>query len=533
MTRPIRRDILLALSLANLCFFEIWLELLAVSSTGAYYLDTSNSDVLALMANVLLLAALFLGASTLARRHLARGRTLVIAGFVAVIFLRISGIGPELAPGVFAIADRWKNGLHLEVIATLSVLLALAAAAYRWPQRALRVAVGAVYLLAPLVALTFVRAIWILAMLDPTEALAAEAPEVGTPVADTKGPRVVVIVMDALSRHHAIDARPEGFVLPELDRLRASAIDASQVTQIAPVTIISVPAMLTGLQVTESDPTADDELALTVNGRKQNWSTAPSLFHEAQQLGGVAIVVGWYHPYCRLFAELDGCSTFPTRTIGSRGRHTGFFRAMLDQQLALIPYVNLRIRQIEIVRAQREDALEAVTMGGRGLIFLHLVLPHTPWIWDDSTNDFTLTNFDADGYYDNMRLMDRVLGELRAAMEGANDWDSTAVLLLSDHRMRYRPSYLNEPADPRVPFILKLPGQTQGVAYDNPFSAMVTHDLVLGLLRGELRTPAQATAWLDARARATTSDRTRTVARVSDRSAEPALPPTRRRIRQP
>ena len=172
---------------------------------------------------------------------------------------------------------------------------------------------------------------------------------------------------------------------------------------------------------------------------------------------------------------------------------------MLDQQIALVPYVNLRIREIEIVRAQRLDAVEAVTLGNRGLIFLHLVLPHTPWIWDDSANSYTLTSFDSDGYYDNVRLMDRVLGELRVAMEGANEWDSTAVLLLSDHRMRYRPAYLKEPPDPRVPCILKLPGQTQGVAYDNPFSAMVTHDLVLALLRGELKTPAQATAWLDVR----------------------------------
>jgi hypothetical protein len=493
------RDVLLALSLANLLFLEIWLELLAVSTTGAYFLDISITDVTALMANVLLLAGLLLGATVIARRFGARGRTLIISGFVLLLNFRISGIGPELAPGVLALVDRWKNGLHLEVIGTLLLLLGIAAASVRWPQRALKIAVGTVYILAPLVALTYFRATWILATIDPTDALAAEAPEVGAPVVETTGPRVVVIVMDALSRHHSIDARPDGFALPELDRLRATAIDASQVTQISPRTLISVPAMLTGLAVTESDPTADDELALTVNGEQQTFSTTPNLFSAAQQLGGVAIVVGWYHPYCRMFEALDGCSTFPTRTIGSRGRQTGFFRAMRDQQLALIPYVNLRIKQIKIVQAQREDAVEAVTLGRRGLVFLHLVLPHTPWIWDDEAGTFTLTNFDPDGYYDNMRLMDRVLGELRRAMEGANEWDSTAVLLLSDHRMRYRPAYLKEPADPRVPFILKLPGQTAAVAYDNPFNAMVTHDLVLALLRGELKTPREATAWLDAR----------------------------------
>ena len=103
--RVTRHDLLLALSLANLCFLEIWLELLAVSSTDAYYLDTSNADVLALMANVLLLAGLILAATVFARRFGPRGRTVIVAGFVSVLLFRLSGIGPELAPGVVAIVE--------------------------------------------------------------------------------------------------------------------------------------------------------------------------------------------------------------------------------------------------------------------------------------------------------------------------------------------------------------------------------------------------------------------------------------------
>lgn len=128
-----------------------------------------------------------------------------------------------------------------------------------------------------------------------------------------------------------------------------------------------------------------------------------------------------------------------------------------------------------------------------------MIVPHTPWIWDEATESYTLTLFHPDGYYDNLKLLDRVLGELRREMEGAGKWDGTAVLLLSDHVMRYRPAYLNEPRDSRIPFILKLPGATTGAVYDRRFSAMVTHDLVAALLRGELQSVNQATAWLDAR----------------------------------
>jgi hypothetical protein len=52
--------------------------------------------------------------------------------------------------------------------------------------------------------------------------------------------------------------------------------------------------------------------------------------------------------------------------------------------------------------------------------------------------------------------------------------------------------------DHRVPFLLKLPGQKDGVVYDRPFNTVLSHDLLLAVLRGALRDPAAVAAWLDA-----------------------------------
>ena len=494
------KDIAIALSLANLCYIRIWAEILAVTSTEAYFLHVANSDVLAVVVNVVLLAGVFVVATALARGFGRAGEIAIITGLVLVLAAQLNGLGPELAPGVLAVVDRWKNGFYLEAIAPGLVLAGIVAACWRWPQRALQVTVGLIYILTPFVGVTFFRAFWILTTFNPSATLAPTAPPIGAPVTEAEGPRVVLIVMDALSRWHAVDARPEGFALPEFDRFRAGAMDASQVTQIGRATKISLPAMLSGLTVTDSRPISADDLLLTIDSSEtQPWSSAPNLLHDARAMGGVGVLSGWYHPYCRLFPDLDGCSTYPTRTIGSRGRATGFLRALRDQQLSLIPYVSLRLRQVEIVQAQFEDARVAAVTGRRGLVVLHMILPHTPWIWDEAREAFTYTRFHPDGYYGNLALMDRQLGDLRRAMEGAGKWDSTAVLLVSDHVMRYRPAYLREPPDRRVPFVLKLPGATEGVSYDRPFNAMVTHDLVAALLRGELRTAAEATAWLDRR----------------------------------
>lgn len=516
LTRALRRlsvgDVFLAVSLAHLCFLRVWLELLAVSGPEAYFLDVANTDFAAAAVNTLLLATLFLVATAVGRGYGIAGRAVLVWALFALLLTQLLDLGPTLSPGIFALVERWRNGQILDAVVPAVVLLLLVFGMWRRTDLTLRVVRRVLLVLAPFALFTFGRAAWVVVSLDPTVALAASAPPIATALPEREGPRVVVILMDALSRRHAIDARPADLELPALDRLRAEAIDASQVSQIANKTILSVPAMFTGLDVKASEPLDKDELLLTVDGRKLPWSETPNVFEQAQALGGVAVLAGWYHPYCRTFVYLDACSTYPTRTVGSRGRQTGFWRALVDQQLALIPYVNLRIRQIDIVEAQLADAQRAVTLGDRGLIFLHLIVPHTPWIWDDESDEFTLTSFNPEGYYDNIALMDHVLGDLRGRMEAAGKWDRTAVLFLSDHIMRYRPDYLDEPDDPRIPFILKLPGQRSGVAFDRPLSALVTHDLLQALLRGELTNSDAAVAWLSARA-------------VSDPAAEPAPQP--------
>ena len=56
---------------------------------------------------------------------------------------------------------------------------------------------------------------------------------------------------------------------------------------------------------------------------------------------------------------------------------------------------------------------------------------------------------------------------------------------------------LSKEADHRIPFVLKLAGQKQGVTYEPEFNTVLTHDLILALLNGELRDAREVAAWLD------------------------------------
>ena len=131
-----------------------------------------------------------------------------------------------------------------------------------------------------------------------------------------------------------------------------------------------------------------------------------------------------------------------------------------------------------------------------GFTLVHLPIPHAPHAYDRKTGEFTLGNSPIAGYVDSLALLDRTIGEIRRSMEKAGTWDSTTVLFTSDHP--YRESMqLDGKSDPRIPYILKLASQKEGVEYTPRFNTVLTADLLIAVLRGEIADVASAAAWLD------------------------------------
>jgi hypothetical protein len=61
-------------------------------------------------------------------------------------------------------------------------------------------------------------------------------------------------------------------------------------------------------------------------------------------------------------------------------------------------------------------------------------------------------------------------------MEQTKVWDKTVLILTTDHSLR------NKNQDPRVPFIVKFPGQTYPVLYEKKFNAIVVYKFFKSLL---------------------------------------------------
>lgn len=516
------RDFLIALSLSNLCFLRIWNELF--NGKLVYYAQVAPTNQLAAVAlNVLLLALVFWTGAQLARRsqrpallRLARWAFLV----VILVELRLTYVALLLNERLgWAGARPWLAGLWL-----LILVVALFFLSSRWEARVTHGFAVLLLIFSPFVAVTFYQDI-ALAIRVSRMSFADQPSPASLPV-KPGAPRVVWLIFDELDQHMVFDERPASVRMPEFDRLRAQSLSAERAFAPARMTEMAMPALISGRLISKAEPRGASELMVTYGDSAPPvpWSRQPSVFSSARDLGFNTAMVGWYHPYCRILgASLNFCTWYDGPLLrGGLQREASIAQTMKQQAtdvLITTPGINrLGIDPREVNRTEREeevrDFLAILNRGQRhaadpaiGLVLVHLPVPHPLGIWDRKRNEFKTTG--ESSYLDNLELTDRALGELRQAMESAGLWDSSTVVVSSDHWWRAEvwsrldSVTLEEAAvaptvpDHRVPFLVKLAGQNAPLAYQPEMNAVLTRDLLLAVLRGEVRTPEQAAAWLD------------------------------------
>jgi hypothetical protein len=510
------RDFLIALSLANLCFLRIWNELFNGKLT--YYAQVSPTHhLLGVVLNVLLLALVFWTGAQLARRS---GRPALVR-VARWVFLLVVLANLRVFYLVSLLWGRWGW-----VAGALSLLL-LAAALYvlaRWEVWEARALAVLLLVFSPFVAVTFYQDV-ALAVRVSRMSFTDQPPAASLP-AQPGATRVVWVIFDELDQRLVFDQRPASVHLPEFDRLRAQSLSAEHAFAPARMTEMAMPALISGRLISKAEPRGVSELMVTYGDSAPPlpWSRQPSVFSSARALGFNTALVGWYHPYCRVLgASLNSCAWFDGPLLrGALQRQASLAEAM-QQQAANVFITMLGLNRLGmdprlVNRAEREeevrDYLAILTAGQRqaadpalGLVLVHLPVPHPIGIYDRARHEFKVTG--ESSYLDNLELADRALGELRQAMESAGVWDSSTVVISGDHWWRAEvwsrlDSVTEEEAavapatpDHRVPFVVKLPGEKEPLAYQPEMNTILTHDLLLALLRGEVRTPQQAATWLD------------------------------------
>jgi arylsulfatase A-like enzyme len=93
-------------------------------------------------------------------------------------------------------------------------------------------------------------------------------------------------------------------------------------------------------------------------------------------------------------------------------------------------------------------------------------------------------------------LADLELGKLRQAMEASGEWDKTWLIISSDHSWAGSVLYDGR-QDTRVPFIVKPPGKNEAITYSPAINTVLTHDLILAILRNQIINQQDLVPWLD------------------------------------
>lgn len=503
------KDGLAALSLANLCFMGAWVVLLNPRHYTYYHWKEHPGflEYAALLVDVLILAALFWGAATFARR--SGNRTLVWAVRWAFLLSLIVPLN-DLRQQLFDPLARGRKSLvaALVLFAVFGLVVLAAVLLRKWRLKIIRGAYTAVLILSPFAVVTLLQGAWLTYKHGGNAARAADAP--AAPRLNQKdSPRVVWIVFDELDQRVAFTGRPAGLELPELDRLRTQSLFATNAYPPSNQTLLSMPSLITGKVALTAMPERPDELMIRYKGEPESvpLSAQPNVFADARGQGFDTALVGWYHPYCRVMGRsLTSCFWEPTVDEISplRGRPT-LLKSMSNwatRSLFRIPGM-FRLFQSWYDSDRAEDhtlehqhVMERATVvakdKGFGLTLLHFPVPHHPFIYDRSQG--ALSSRPDNTYEGNLVLTDRTLGELRREMEAAGLWDASAVIVSSDHWWRSPP---DGKIEKRVPFIMKLPGQTAGTVYDAEFNTVLTPGLIKAILAGEVTTPESAAAWLD------------------------------------
>jgi hypothetical protein len=510
VSKPIR-DLLISLSLANLCFVSGWQVLLNPLHYSYYHwkYHPGFTEYAALVCNVLMLAALFWGAMTLAQRS-GKQSVLRVArlAFLLILIVPFNNLRLQIFDPLDPNAT--KRLVSAVVLTLFLLLLLLAVVLKRQREKTIRGAAVVLLILFPFFFIALFQGAWLTikyrsnAQLFRTESL---APALNS---NKEGaPRVVLFVFDELDQHKAFAERPAGIELPEFDRLRGQAIFTNNAYPPGSETLTSLPSFIIGKQVSWALAVRPNELMLTLKDTNEEvgWSTQPNIFSAARANGFDTALVGWYHPYCRVIGNtLTSCFWEPVVDAINPLRGQPTMRKSMSYWLEIALF---RIPGMFRVLKSRYDSerceahieehlhiLEQAKMASRkrefGLTLLHFPIPHHPFIYDRSRN--ALSSDPDRTYEDNLVLTDRTLGEMRREMESAGLWEAATIIVTSDHWWR---TPADGKIDKRIPFILKLAGQKQGMTYDAAFNTVLTSRLIQALLKGELSTPESVVHWLD------------------------------------
>jgi Sulfatase len=329
-----------------------------------------------------------------------------------------------------------------------------------------------------------------------------------TPQPPRQHPLLVWVVFDELSYDQTFEHRAPGLALPNFDRLRAQSTVFTNVQPAGYKTAKILPSLLSGQPIDDFRYTFDNRF-LVHNTGQPHWQLlngSHTLFADARNNGWRTAAVGWYNPYCGIYADaLDICYWTNFDYVGPMSqRYTLIHNISFPLQQAAeeltvpsradLTFCNHDVSQhLQSHLDLEQQALQVLKTDQADFVFLHLPIPHSPSIWRRSNGQYT--NTCGSSYLDNLALTDLVLGHILDTLQSSPRWKDTTLIVQGDHSWRINlwntlPTWSPEDNaashdtfDPRPALLIHTPNHSQPITNTSPWPLLQIHDVIQNTLK--------------------------------------------------
>jgi len=483
------KDIAASVGFAYLQTISFWSEIVSPSAPQAYFAtDLTWTAYGATLFVFTIVAATFFVALAAYRRFAATKAV----GKIALVLLVVSLVNPLTLNGYILYERQWLLSItsffDKAVLAYgLVVISLIAMGVVLWSGKATKICLKGLYG-AFIVALPMGGVVIVPALAQfPEDGLAKRTEQLGPMNGQSEGPRVVLAIFDELDYEAVFETSALKNLMPNLRKLVSKSLFGKEVWEAGSNTIDSIPALTTGESGRQADPVGVSELVLSKQGRTENWKETSNIFSALKARGKGIGLVGWYHPYCRVFKnELSNCSNV---FLGSANWRSGMsFMEEVEGRLAALNPMRKRANVIEAVRYQFERTEFLIKQTDLDFLYLHIPLPHLPAVYDRKKGGSSKWNFRLDGYIDNLAAVDDLIGRLLSALQASAGGRETWLVLTADHAWRGAPIVLGRERGHKVPLVITRLGDDLAGEISERVAATKIRGMIEGLVEGRIGT---------------------------------------------
>lgn len=501
-----------AFALSNLLFLRVWYELnhLQRDPVEQYWLGrpAAGADFAAAIAGALLLALILLPLTSAMHQ---RNRPVVAATGVALASCLLAraiymaaGLSEQVPEILWwriqdAAGSFWFSGLTIASVLPCCLLLIALPRSRAWLARAGPALVVALSILAPFgIAMMAAAAVHGI-QADDLFPAPPRAATVRAHVPAAKAPRVIVMVFDELDYRLAFVTPPQDLALKGLRRLRASSLFATHAFPPSNATALSMPSMLAGERFVNIQADGWNRLGLyRENGERILFGDTDTLLHRAARNGHRIGILGWYHPYCRVFSMAADCLESAGYGYSTSYPASDLLDIVIAQWRQIVPAGRPYARQrFEDSVSRFRDMLADHSLG---LVFAHFAVPHFPYIYDAGRESLAPADLWAPApsgtvsYFSNLLLVDRLIEETLDTMKAS--CSGCILVVTSDHWWRWSRHHDGR-TDRRVPFAVYTGSESGPAVIEQKFNIEFLAHFVMALLQRELLTRADMAQWIE------------------------------------